>query len=91
MMTEDDDVVLRIELLMSACGNLSHWHVLCPLDVGFLPLPWLAHVKQRKSFPTLLKPTDLADANFKVHSGSRQQLSAGTPFLSGLMLSNSAC
>ena len=56
---------------MSACGDLSHWHVLCPLDVGFLPLPWLAHVKQRKSFPTLLKPTDLADANFKVHSGSR--------------------
>ena len=92
-MTEHDDVFLWIELLMRTCGDFAQWHVLCSFDVSFLPLLWLAHVKQHESFAALLKRVDLADANFKVHSESptQFQLGAGTPFVSALMLSNSEC
>src|SRR5258708_20188947 len=67
-MAHDDDVIVRIEFLMSARRNIAHRNVFCSFDVGGFVFPGLANIEQRKCFAILLKRLDLSGRDFEVHN-----------------------
>src|SRR5258706_15668641 len=67
-MAHDDDVIVRIEFLMSARRNVTHGDVFCSFDVGGFVFPGLANIEQRKCFAILLKRLDLSGRDFEVHN-----------------------
>src|SRR5258708_4526362 len=66
-MAHDDDVIVRIEFLMSARRNIAHRNVFCSFDVGGFVFPGLANIEQRKCFAILLERLDLSGRDFEVH------------------------
>src|SRR5258708_3614042 len=67
-MAHDDDVIVRIEFLMSARRNVAHRNVFCSFDVGGFVFPGLANIEQRKCFAILLERLDLSGRDFEVHN-----------------------
>ena len=67
-MAEDDNVIVGIEFLVGACGNVPHGNVLGSFEARGLVFPRLANIEQRKYFPALLQRFDLTGRDFEVHS-----------------------
>jgi len=68
MMANHNDVVLRVEFLGGAHGNITHGNILTPFQASLCQLPGLAHVEQRELFSMLEHSFHSPSADFEVHS-----------------------
>src|SRR5258708_5151689 len=66
-MAHDDDVIVRIEFLMTARRNIDHRSLFCSLEVEGFVFPGLGTMEQRKCFAMLLERLVLSGRDFEVH------------------------
>jgi len=77
-MTHNHDVMVGIEFLVRAAGDIPHRNVFGSIDVRGFKLPRLADIEDCECFTLLLQGFDLAGRDFEVHKICSQHLALGS-------------
>ena len=67
-MADHHNMIFRVQFLMRARRDISHWNQLCPVNPRRLILPRLAHIQQLKRRAAFLQRLHLFRRNLKLHS-----------------------